>query len=463
MLLPWLTLFDFRGVFANFVETDKLDYKHKCKNFVILIPIFNDVKYLTNIDFLKKYGKKVVLCTTNLETPKFYEDLDKIAKRYNFKIIKCEFKKESKNPWKIYQKTLLAHDYVLGESLKSLNAEYILFLDADTTCKTDLSTLIGTMKAKNYDLASLKVIPSKKDSVAENLQYIEYHVAMKSRRIYPWLTSGAAMIGKRERLQEIMKDHSLFFNGGDIEIGKLANMQGLNVGHIPVTFYTDVPETLQKLFRQRFSWFCGAFRHSVINAHTNFFSPVYAVYFTIIIFFMLPWKIWELLFHWYAILPLFLFYVIVSLVSNWEIKNKYMFVFPLYALFQVIIMPICGIGRYVKTVFKTGNIGFIKKIYKKDYNPVKYVMNILFMLLIAITIFNLHFVERTLMLSNIDLFALIGISFESANPLDILYNSSKLFALLTMTFLLLFGSFKAHFYLKKVKIKKVFANFLNLF
>src|SRR3989344_2772272 len=130
MLLPWLTLFDFRGILANFIEPNKINHNWKYDDFVIIVPIFNDIKYLTNIDFLKKYKGKVVLCTTDVETEKFYKEIQKIANENSFKIIKCPFKKESKNPWKLYQKTLLAHDYVLGESVKILNSKYVIFLDA---------------------------------------------------------------------------------------------------------------------------------------------------------------------------------------------------------------------------------------------------------------------------------------------------------------------------------------------
>lgn len=198
MLLPWLTLFDFRGIFANFIKKKKISYRKKCDNFAILIPIFNDIKYLRNIKFLSKYKGKVALCTTNAESDKFYKDLDKIAKKHGFKIVKTDFKKETKNPWKIYQKTLFAHDYVLGEAVKILSARYVIFLDADTTCRTNLSYLAGKMEKRKIDLASVRVIPSKRKTPTENSQYIEYNTAMKSRRIYPWLTSGAAMIAERE-------------------------------------------------------------------------------------------------------------------------------------------------------------------------------------------------------------------------------------------------------------------------
>lgn len=453
MLLPWLTLFDLRTVFSNFIESKKIDHRVKYDDFTILIPIFNDTKYLTNINFLKRYKEKVILCTTNLENEKFYKDLNKIAKENKFRIIKCEFKKESKNPWKIYQKTLLAHDYVLGKSIDMIDSKYVIFLDADTTCRTNLAYLAGIMDRDNTDIASVKVVPSKKNTITENLQDIEYRIAMKSRRIYPWLTSGAAMIAKRESMIKIMKKHSLFFNGGDIEIGKIAHLSGMNVDHIPVTFYTDVPETFPKLVKQRFSWFCGAFRHSVINAHTNLFSPLYSFYFTVIIFLMLPLKIYELFYHWYIIPFLIMFYMIVTLVTNWEIRSRYMLLFPFYSLFQIIVMPILGIYRYGKTVIQTKNHGFMKIHYKTGYPRSRYVFNIFLFIVMGLILFNIHLVEGQLLLSNIDLFGLVGLDFYSKSIPSIIYNGFKLVFILLGVFFFFMAFFKAKFHVRNGDFK----------
>ncbi|GEM_PF-3356210 len=450
MLLPWLSLFDLRTVFTNYLDAHKV-LREKCEDFVVMIPIFNDVKYITNIESLKRYKEKVIFCTTNLETEKFYSDLKKIADENKFQIIRCEFKEEAKNPWKIYHKTLLAHDYVLGESIKLLNVKYVIFLDADTACKADLAYLAGNMEQSELDLASVKVIPSKTNTFAEKMQDIEYKIAMKSRKIYPWLTSGAAMIGKRTSLIKIMEKHSLFFNGGDIEIGKIANLSGLNVGHIPMTFYTDVPSKLYDLFKQRFSWFCGAFRHSIVNAHTNLFNPIYSFYFTVIIFLMLPFKIYELIIHWYIIPFLYLFYLVVMVLTNWEFKNRYMLLFPFYSLFQVIVLPICGIIRYIKTVHRTKNIGMMKIHYKQGYHPAKYTRNIFILLLVFFIIFNIHLVEGKLLLSNIDLLQIVGISFYEQGALGIIFNGLKLSMLLIGVFLVLLAIFKTRYHFKKEK------------
>ena|SRR3989338_10402566 len=60
------------------------------------------------------------------------------------------------------------------------------------------------------------------------------------------------------------------------------------------------------------------------------------------------------------------FYIAFNFVSNWEIRSRYFFLFPFYALFQVIILPWCGIYRYIKTVAQTGNWGKISVNLKRN-------------------------------------------------------------------------------------------------
>ena len=60
------------------------------------------------------------------------------------------------------------------------------------------------------------------------------------------------------------------------------------------------------------------------------------------------------------------FYIAFNFVSNWEIKSWYFFLFPFYALFQVLILPWCGIYRYIKTVSHTGNWGRITINLKRN-------------------------------------------------------------------------------------------------
>lgn len=361
MLIPWLSLFDFATVRANFkTPIDLTKVKKRSEDYALLVPIFNDVKYLTNIDWLKYYADKAVLCTTTAETPEFMASLKKLADTWGFRISQSEVGTGAKNPWAIYHKSLLAHDAVLKDSILKLDEKYVIFIDGDTFVNGKLSVLCGAMEEQAFDISSVKVLPTKRDTLIQKLQGVEYDVAMQARLIYPWLTSGAGMVAKRSVMTEIMKNHSLFFNGGDIEIGKLADMMGYKVGHLPMTFFTDVPATVPKWIKQRFSWMCGCFRHAIINWRHNLNYPFHFIYFSFMIYFLFFAKIKEMFFHWYM-LPLVIgLYAIITYLANWKVRSKWMLIFPFYALFQILVILWAGIWRYLVTVKRTANLGVIR-------------------------------------------------------------------------------------------------------
>ncbi len=361
MLLPWLAIFDFLSIRANFKQpVDIYETKKRSNDFALLVPIFNDVKYLSNVDFLRKYAKNVVLCTTDQETPEFREALEKIASENGFRISYAPVEGKGKNPWAIYSKTLLAHDAVLKVTTHRLSEKYVIFIDGDTYVDGDLSILCGAMDENEFDLASVRVIPSRRETIMERLQGIEYDIAMRGRFLYPWLTSGAGMIARAEVMKAVFENHSLFFNGGDIEIGKLADMMGFRVGHIPMVFYTDVPPTFIRWMNQRKSWMCGKFRHSIVNIHHNLNYPFHFLYYSLVLYFLYPFKVLEAISHPYLLPLIIVFYIIVTFVANWRVRSKWMVIYPLYAFFQVMIGIWQGVWRYIITVRRTGNFGRIR-------------------------------------------------------------------------------------------------------
>ncbi|MEM2111892.1 MAG: glycosyltransferase family 2 protein [Candidatus Bathyarchaeia archaeon] len=300
------------------------------------------------------------MCTTAEETDEFYTELYKLYKSYGFRVNCSLVGDKSKNPWAIYNKTLLAHDAVLKNTLLHLTEKFVIFVDGDTFVDGDLEVLCGAMEENNFDIASVKVLPSKRTNVIEHLQGVEYDIAMQARLIYPWLTSGAGMVAKREVMTSVMKNHSLFFNGGDIEIGKLADMMGYKVGHIPMVFYTDIPDTVGKWIKQRFSWMCGCFRHSIVNWHHNLRHPFHFIYFSFVIYFLYPYKIISMLSHWHVFPFIIGLYIVITYLANWKVRSRWMLLFPFYALFQILVIIWFGVFRYLKTVIKSGNIGIIR-------------------------------------------------------------------------------------------------------
>ncbi len=361
MFVPWLTLFDFANFRANFkTPIDMNAIRRRSYDFVLLVPIFNDLKYLTNIDFLKRYRQHVILCTTTQETPAFVSALESLAQEHGFRISYSEIEGSTKNPWAIYYKTLLAHDFVLKRTIHTIAEKYVIFIDGDTYVDGDLAALCGAMAEHALDIASVKILPARRKTVIEHLQGVEYDIAMRARLIYPWLTSGAGMVAKTTVMNAVMENHSLFFNGGDIEIGKLADMMRYKVGHLPMVFYTDIPSSFRNWVNQRRSWTCGMFRHAVVNLDLNLWYPFHFIYYSTIIYFLYPFKILEILTHPHLLPLIMVLYMAATFIANWKVRSKWMVIFPAYALFQVLVVVWLGLYRYVSTVRKTGNIGKIR-------------------------------------------------------------------------------------------------------
>ncbi len=63
------------------------------------------------------------------------------------------------------------------------------------------------------------------------------------------------LVGKTSVFKEIMETHSLYFSGGDAEMGILARMMKKKIGFIDFKVFTAVPETLGKWFKQRMDSF----------------------------------------------------------------------------------------------------------------------------------------------------------------------------------------------------------------
>jgi hypothetical protein len=352
------------------------------EDFSLLVPIFGDIKYLKNTENLKKYGSKVILCTTTHESEKFYADLKKVSELYNFRIFKSHvrnFKSKTAskaNPWRLFRNTLHddvaekivspdVRDEIIKDSFDSVQTDYCIFIDGDTTTPEHLGKLVRLMRESDFDLASVRVIPSKQNTIMEKLQTLEYELAMDSRKLYPWLTSGAGMIAKTDVIKLLMHHHSLFFSGGDIEIGKLGSMLKYKVGHIPFVFLTDVPETFNAWFKQRRAWFGGGFRHVVLNMNQHLWThPFHFIYFTILVYLMYPLRVYEVIKYPWIIPILILVYWILIFSFHWKERKLHYLLFPFYALFQVMVIVPLGVLKYLKMVQQTKNIGLIRLRHK---------------------------------------------------------------------------------------------------
>ncbi len=379
LLLPLLlSLSDFVTVTrSKKAKAHKYDYNTQDNSdFSLLVPIFGDIKYLKNIEFLKTYSSHVVLCTTTKESKEFNNAISEIAKNYNFRIFRSDVllatARSKPNPWRLFSNTLkgsavaefnreIARDEIMRDSFKYVSTKYCIFIDGDTIAKESLYKLVGLMKEKGWDVASVRVLVSKTDTIMEKLQSVEYELAMDARKVYPWLTSGAGVVAKTSIIKTIMSHHSLFFSGGDIEIGKLAGLLHYKVGHLHFEFYTDVPSTFKAWFKQRMAWFGGGFRHAIINFHTyTWRHPWFYFYTTVLVYGATPLRWYELYKHPLILPFVIVLYLVLVFTFHWKHKAWFMFLFPFYALLQVMVLIPLGVYTYFKMAINSDNVGLIR-------------------------------------------------------------------------------------------------------
>jgi hypothetical protein len=334
-------------------------------DFRVLVPIWGDIRYLTNVTALARYGDRVTLCTTGDEAPRFYADLDRVAAAHGFRV----FTDDRLGPRhrRILHKARATggtiRDRLILQALPGVSERYVIPLDADTVPGLPLEQLAGELHRRGLDLASVSIVPANPTaSVLTRLQVLEYRMAMQIKYIAPWMLSGACHAARTEVLRDVMSRHSLFFQGNDVEAGLIAYALGYRVGHIPFQVLSDVPATFRPWLRQRLAWAGGQFRLFIVNIRFARWHPFMWLYGAGIAYLALALR-WESFteFNWrvpaaaagYLALVLYL-YLHRGRGKWWALAM------PLYTLIVSFILTPLGVLWYVKMAVAGGNWGIIR-------------------------------------------------------------------------------------------------------
>jgi len=331
------------------------------EDFEVLVPIYGSVTYLENVEYLAQYGNRVVLCTTGGETPEFYAELSAIAARHDFRIFRADGVAGGAGGDGRRATSGTVRDRLVREVLEHLvRAPYVVCIDADTVTGRPFGELVGLLVANGYDFASVPLVPSNISTGLGRLQVYEYRVAMKLRRIAPWQVSGACHVARTEAHRAVMRRHSLFFQGNDVEVGLLAKALGYRVGHVLFPVGTSVPETLRDWFRQRLAWSGGEFRLFLVNAHLLVRHPFFWIYGTVIATLGLPLRWATVATGGRALLSIFLLHAAITTVIHWRVRSWWLVLLPIYMLFSCMVMTPLGAIWYLRMAIADRNIGFIR-------------------------------------------------------------------------------------------------------
>ena len=143
---------------------------------------------------------------------------------------------------------------------------YAIRMDGDSYAEGDLGHAVAAAASADADLVSVKIVAANRRRLIERLQGVECEMAMLGRHLRPWLPSGACMIAKTASLRRILRSHSFWFYGEDMETGVIAKRFRMRVCHVDFRVFTEVPESVPAWLRQRRGWWAGNFRQVFVNA-----------------------------------------------------------------------------------------------------------------------------------------------------------------------------------------------------
>jgi cellulose synthase/poly-beta-1,6-N-acetylglucosamine synthase-like glycosyltransferase len=341
-----LVAFDFQNVLSWWGGRTITPGDAETDDFTIVVPLFGHPRYFERRNELLRYQRNV-LVALEVSTPLMSAFADELEAE-GWRVERLQV--ASPNP------AALVH-----AALPAVTTRYTFRLDADTSVGDDLHRAVAAVAADGADLCSIKCGVANRVNVVTKLQHLEYRMAMLARHFRPWLTSGACFLARTEALREILDRHSHWTPGEDIETGRIALAMRMRIRHLDIVVETDAPDTFASLFKQRRLWWAGNFRHWWINMDRNMLHlPVLTSYYMMVIWSSLYFKWWAMIdIHSlpYTFPIVFAAYVFVTAVSNGQVLSPWMLAFPLYSLFQVIVMPPIGAVWFFVVAIRRRKLG----------------------------------------------------------------------------------------------------------
>lgn len=361
LILPvlWIGIDSVAGIRERKLPPCNFDGSHLCDDFQILVPIYGSTEFLENIDYLRKYSGRVILCTTSGETREFYQQLQLLAADNGLTIFRSAYSAPQANRRRMTGGTI--RDRVIRDALlHAVTMPYVVCLDADTTTPEDLGQLVGELAHRGDDLASIRLVPQSVGPLIVQLQRHEYRQSMRMRFLVPWLVSGACHVGTTSALRHIMERHSLFFQGNDVETGLLGEQLGYQISHIPFEVNTNVPATWPAWWRQRLAWSGGEFRLFVANFRFVVRHPFLWLYGAILTIAMVGPRWWSVTVPTLGLFIVAALYWAMVMWLYWEQRNRWILLMPLYSLVNSLILTPIGIVWYFVMAVPERNFGVIR-------------------------------------------------------------------------------------------------------
>lgn len=336
LLVLFFSAFDIQNVFAVYRGWTLGPADATSDDYTIIVPVYGHRRYFEQRGHLEHLRERVLvsLDTAGIGMPGLADELEAEG-------------------WQVHRTRLPVPGppMLVLDALESgrIATTYAFRMDADTFPIDDPGRYVERMRMEGVQYASVRVHVRSPGRFVEKMQAVEYRMAMRARRLRPWLSSGACFGGEAEALRRVLSLHSMWFPGEDLEAGRIALALRLNYRHLELEVETEAPDTWRRLFRQRRSWWAGGFRHAVVNADKNIrHTPIWSVYYLGLVMIGFLLKVDNHL-HIDGPLELFVYlgvlfavYAALTVIANWAVRSWWMLLYPPFALLQTLGMPTVG-------------------------------------------------------------------------------------------------------------------------
>ncbi|MDR3068550.1 MAG: glycosyltransferase [Cellulomonas sp.] len=337
-------------------------------DYTIVVPIYGDMKYLESVEWLAQDAARVVLATSGSETPRFYSELKQVAETYGFSVFIGSAVPRATSGARSTGGAVA--NTILREVHAMLTTEYVIRIDADTVTERPIRELVAAFAQSGCDIGSVVLAVANGRGLLPRLQRIEYTLAMRMRRVMPWMVSGGCHIVRRVVHRDMMADHSLFFQGEDVELGLRAQMHGYQAKNFIFRVPTVVPDTPRAWWRQRIAWAGGEFRIMVVNIRFAWRHPFLWFYAIVVVQALAPVRWFTLPQAGWAIGVIYAAYVLAAALVVLPLRDPVVVLYPLYAfVFSMMLLPF-GWLSYLIQARRFRNVGIIRgKTHPRHPSP----------------------------------------------------------------------------------------------
>lgn len=154
-------------------KVDGIRRVENCDDFTVHKSVSNNFKQLSNLDFLERYGNRIILCSTTNEEKDYKKSLESLGKRYGIQVCYADNNGNGREQKRSFQsvsdKAMLAKFAVRKEIDLCLHEKNVIFVSSESFVQDGAGAVCDILDRCNLDVASVAVIPAENKESADRL------------------------------------------------------------------------------------------------------------------------------------------------------------------------------------------------------------------------------------------------------------------------------------------------------